>query len=172
MAQRRIALNSHEILQYVHSCRRLHACTGRSVDLEYSLIDTLALDTPYEHQTDQDRVTCLVVHLNRIDIEVTGTHRDALLGHKGVYPPETRLVERTAVLTEEQQHASLVGFEHHKADRHNNRRDDQQDARNSSDYLACRTCGEEVNRRNDRCNSHRESCEDHKQRCKTIHFPA
>ena len=93
------------------------------------------------------------------------------LRHKGIDPPEARLVERTAVLTEEQQHARLVRLKHHKAARQNDRREEQQHAHHCRDGRGYGITFE-IDRPSDRRDSSSDHHKDHKQRCKTIHFPA
>lgn len=118
LTQRSVALHTHEIFEDVHAGRsRNPGLSGsrRSVDLEDRLIDIVALDLPHQHQTDHNRIARLVVHLDRIDVQVAGADRNLLGRHKWIDPPVARFVEGALVFAEEDHDAGFVGFEQHEA---------------------------------------------------------
>ena len=129
LAQGRIALYPHEILEGIHTPgnRVAHAdghflavggrSRGRShglrVYLEHRFIRVLQL--PYQYQADEDRVAYFVVHLDRLNVEVAGAQRKFLLVKERIDPIETRLPKRALIVAEEHHGACLVRLQLHIA---------------------------------------------------------
>ena len=76
------------------------------INLEDSLVGILQL--PYQHHTNHNRITCLVIHLDRFGIEVAHTKRKLLLTDKRIQPIITGCCKSATIFTEEKQYASLT----------------------------------------------------------------
>ena len=83
--------------------------------VENCLVDFLSLYLPYKHQTDHDRVTHLVIHLDRVGIQVACTKGNLLHAHERIHPPESFLQEVAAVFSEEHHYPCLIRFNYHQA---------------------------------------------------------
>ena len=112
LAKRSIALYTDEVLE---SRRKLpgrdatlwrRTCKRLAVNLEESLVGVFQL--PDEHHSYHDRITGLVIDLDRFRIKVAGTEADALLAHERIDPVETGAGERTTVFSEEYECLSLI----------------------------------------------------------------
>ena len=127
--QRRIALHADEILVSGHPRRQRlallhgdHAAFHRNrpdagrflaVDLEHRFISIL--HPPYQHEPDHHRIAGLVIHLDRLDVEVAGPVRHFFLRVERIHPPKTVVVQRPFVDPEKKHYARLVRLDHHKS---------------------------------------------------------
>ena len=168
LTQRGVALHRNETLEHVHARALRHHTlrVGGHVDVEYRAVDLVALETPHQHHADHYRVARLVVHLYRLGVQVAGAKRYLLRRHEEIDPPESRVVERSAIFAEESQHARLVGlheneaFGAHQAERQQQHRAQDYDGRVAVDADL------------DRVYRSRDSCQYQRQGHEAVGFPS
>ena len=71
LAQRGIALDAHKLLQLVHARLSRSELGTLRIHLKHSLVGVFQF--PHHHQANHDGVAHLVIHLDRLHIEVAGT---------------------------------------------------------------------------------------------------
>ena len=138
-----VTLHTHKIFKSIHSSGNGYAHLSGSfiirhrlcIDFEHGLIRILQF--PDKHQSYQNGVTNLIIHLDRFYIQITGTQRELFLIHKRIHPKETGFGKGTLVLSEEYHSPGFVRFLRKISGNHQNscrKKEDQQQEQNNTSF--------------------------------------
>ena len=113
LTQCRITLYTYKSFESIHPSGHRYGhltvplfshCLG--INLEHGFISILQF--PYQHKTDKNRITYLIIYLDRFNIQITRPQGKLFLIHKRIHPVKTCSLESSFILTKENHNTSFI----------------------------------------------------------------